>query len=365
MRTKTETKFGIRVSVCVFLITLVSLMPTAANAWWSFEDFSELTEDDWNYVRDLKYDNSGVYYQCFIIETFPVQLEVLADPRHADLTEVIIPESIPDLINSIWTAEPLQYTKMKFVPAVVGKVGAKAFYKSKIEKISLSSTVKFIGDRAFESSSLENITIPEGVVFIGDRAFARSRLKDIVIPESIKYLGAGCFYGCATMGTVVLPSTLERLNGDTFANAYPTDIYCYAENPPLASISDFSIFESKNMLDCLPDGPWDAGTILHVPAESIELYKLTEPWKYFPQDRIVPIETTQSDETYSDRDDMSYVVANGEISVFGAENDIIEIFAVDGRRLAFHQFTSPSSFVYHGAGVIILSFNGKSLKISL
>ncbi len=53
--------------------------------------------------------------------------------------------------------------------------------------------VKKIGARAFFASKLESITIPEGVVEIDSMAFAKSYFKALALPRSLEKIGRGAF----------------------------------------------------------------------------------------------------------------------------------------------------------------------------
>ena len=57
-------------------------------------------------------------------------------------------------------------------------------YGSKVNSITLPSTLKTIGEHAFECSGAQSIVIPENVEFIGNAAFYDSRLESITIKSS-------------------------------------------------------------------------------------------------------------------------------------------------------------------------------------
>src|SRR5690606_37400325 len=58
------------------------------------------------------------------------------------------------------------------IPASVEKIGAYAFYKSRISTVKLNGTsLTHIGARAFSDIQISSITIPSSVQEIGDEAF--------------------------------------------------------------------------------------------------------------------------------------------------------------------------------------------------
>ena len=93
-------------------------------------------------------------------------------------------------------------------------------------------------------------------------------LSSITIPNncSIEYRA---FYGCSNLTSVTIGSGCRLLFEKIFANCQKlTDVYCYAVQVPPTS---HNVFLDSNI----------ENATLHVPAESIELYKTTLPWSNF------------------------------------------------------------------------------------
>ena len=107
------------------------------------------------------------------------------------------------------------------VPDGVIGIGSIAFsYNSKIKKVCLPSTVKFIDVRAFSGChKLEKISLPEGLECIGAKAFENcSALKEIDIPSTVVELGYKCFYGASKLVTVKIPQGVSEIKGGVFQN---------------------------------------------------------------------------------------------------------------------------------------------------
>ncbi len=102
-------------------------------------------------------------------------------------------------------------------------------------------------------------------------------MTSVTIPSSVKSIDYGTFRKCSGLVYVILPQYLESLNEDVFDGCDGlTDIYCYSETVPSAYENSF--YNPENI-------------ILHVPEESIEAYRTTEPWDKFKD--YVPL--TKSD----------------------------------------------------------------------
>lgn len=126
------------------------------------------------------------------------------------------------------------------LPEGITTIPGSSFYAcGALDNINLPSTIRSIEEKAFAGcTSLKEITLPEGLKTLGVGAFSLSGLTSIVIPESVtdistyifrdcpltyceiksplKEIPKGMFYRCSKLKQVVLPSTLERFNKDSF-----------------------------------------------------------------------------------------------------------------------------------------------------
>ena len=135
----------------------------------------------------------------------------------------------------------------------------------------IPNSVTSIGNHAFAyCSGLTSITIPNSVTsIVGSAFFYCSGLTAVTIPNSVTSIGYGAFSGCSGLTSVTIGSGVKKINDYAFANCQElTDVYCYAENVPSTSSDAF-------------EGSYIEYATLHVPAESIEKYKATNPWRLF------------------------------------------------------------------------------------
>ena len=120
----------------------------------------------------------------------------------------------------------------------------------------------------------KNTTIPESVTSIGEAAFEMCKgLTSITIPEGVTSIGESAFDYCFDLTSITIPSSIIVIGKSAFMVCRSLkDVYCYATTPPTAADKKYG----RN------------STTLHVPAASIEAYKMTAPWNQFKN--IVAIE---------------------------------------------------------------------------
>jgi hypothetical protein len=158
------------------------------------------------------------------------------------------------------------------IPNSVTTIGERAFEDCRnLTSITIPNSVTSIGDRTFyDCSRLTSITIPNSVMSIGSSAFySCSSLTSITIPNSVTSIGEVAFHGCSGLTTLIIGSGINDIGYGAFAKCPNlADVYCYAVNVP------------QTFTDAFDDSKVEY-TTLHVPDESLQAYKETEPWSQF------------------------------------------------------------------------------------
>ena len=185
------------------------------------------------------------------------------------------------------------------VPYSVVAIAMEAFGNCKeLTSILLPNTLKIIYEEGFWYSGLKSISIPNSVIQIEDYGFAR----------------------CNDLETVVLGSGMTRLSKYAFESCGKLkDMYCYTSQVLSASSRSF------NSASC-------ATAILHVPADLVETYKVTEPWRAFGT--IIPL-------TDSDPKPTSGIYK----LQFNNEPSAVNCYDLQGRKIA-----SPQKGIYINDG---------------
>ncbi|MGI6033383.1 MAG: leucine-rich repeat domain-containing protein [Coriobacteriales bacterium] len=109
------------------------------------------------------------------------------------------------------------------VPSTVGgmpvtEIAPEAFaYATQLEEIELPDSIEVIGEKSFVGSGITRIRLPRSVRRIGRRAFSNChRLERVELNEGLVEIGHEAFASCENLGAILLPSTVKKLQLDSF-----------------------------------------------------------------------------------------------------------------------------------------------------
>ena len=152
-------------------------------------------------------------------------------------------------------------------------IGRCAFMNSKnLTSVEIPQSVISINDGAFSYSSIREIKIGENVKEVSEAFMECNRLHEISFPNSVEILDCSFIHG--SIQRISLGTGIKSIPSYFLTYCSPTDVYCFSKNPPA---TDETSFMSANT--------WQA--TLHVPQETIEVYKTTSPWNEFGE--IIPL----------------------------------------------------------------------------
>ena len=150
--------------------------------------------------------------------------------------ELAIPSSVTEIGDGAF--KDCTYLSGKLIlPANLKKIGSKTFENCKFftGTLVIPNSVTEIGQEAFsDCSRITGLSLPNNLRKIGYGAFARctSLTGPLSIPETVKEIGSYAFYNCPKFtGDFVLPSALESIGTDAFANTQNTNNLVFQSLP--------------------------------------------------------------------------------------------------------------------------------------
>ncbi len=153
------------------------------------------------------------------------------------------------------------------LPGTLTTIGNYAFRSCKaLETITLPDNLSAIGNFAFNNcTALQNTVFPPGITFIGEEAFsftaiqeldlkACSRLRSIdqwafahceqlthvTLPEGLNTMGDGIFFGCQSLHSVIMPTTVTAIAPYMLKGAAISNDDIFNEN--ITTIGDYALF---------------------------------------------------------------------------------------------------------------------------
>ena len=121
----------------------------------------------------------------------------------------------------------------------------------------------------------KNTVIPTTVAAIGYGAFwSNDELTNVTIPDNVTLIDGYSYSNCNNLQTVTIGTGVKEIKNWAFRDCKSLkNFYCYATTPPTTgSLAFWYLIYDKAV---------NANATLHVPAESVDLYKGTSPWSGF------------------------------------------------------------------------------------
>ena len=215
-------------------------------------------------------------------------LKIEQDAFHncISLTSLSIPGSTKELTPSIGCLRLAHISVTEGNPAYIGIDGvvyslngeALVWFPEGMEKdeIRFSPTLKSIGEYALQKCKVRSIVLPASLTSIGKSAFYAAEIESVVLPDGLQSIPLGIFQQCSKLVSVTLGSACETLSDYCFDGCTLRHLYVKAAIPPVCQSGTF-YGVVKIFTDCT----------LHVPKESLPIYRNHSTWKQFQHLAII------------------------------------------------------------------------------
>lgn len=266
-------------------ITIPSSTETIGEyAFWNCQKISNLI-----IPKGVKFIGKKVFARCSGLLSISVEegnnnynsrnncnaiIETSSDILITGCRNTIIPDGVVAIGDGAFEhCYELYYLEM---PKSVVSLGEDAFFNCAfLASLDISNIVE-IGPGCFNScTQLDFGSLPEGLTVISEQSFsAIYTLETVTIPPKVKEIKKWAFWSNKYLSTVYIPENVEKLEMGVFAECKSLkDLYCYGKQLPNAAIDLFvTEYDLKSAKTDL------ANAVLHVPAQSLELYRTTKPW---------------------------------------------------------------------------------------
>ena len=165
----------------------------------------------------------------------------------------------------------------------VSSIGENAFAGcEELKSVQLPSTVRGVNSCAFLGcTNLQQVSIPTTIQSVNSCAFTGcTSLEQVVLPRRMELVDSLTLYCCASLTSVVLPHRVRTICNSAMEHLPAmTNLYCFASTPPIVEQGAFTLSDQQRCT-------------LHVPKESLQLYRESPEWSNFY--RIVAL----NDENY-------------------------------------------------------------------
>ncbi len=191
----------------------------------------------------------GVGVNCFSGCTSLLSVEFPTKPQYFNsgafdgCSSLVMPVEIVEEMKTVGGLSGVQLSNSVLNLDKAETILSNAFQNTKLEELTIGTSVKSIGDAAFSGSSLKKvsmenspltelssscfynnknlstISLPKGLKIIGTKALSGcSALEKIELPETVEYINSSVFYGNSNLQKINVPKNLRRVGPNCFFN---------------------------------------------------------------------------------------------------------------------------------------------------
>lgn len=143
----------------------------------------------------------------------------------------------------------------------VQKVSIHFLQYSGVVKCEIENVADITDRYLTNTGTLKQLILHKGVSTIGTLRDCKS-LEGITVPEGVTTMADGCFDGCTSLKSAVIPSTMQQMSG-FYDSTGLTEVYFYALTPPT------TYYDEKKV----PPFHANGKGVIHVLPEAVDAYK--------------------------------------------------------------------------------------------
>lgn len=286
-----------------------SIKEIGYNAFEGCQNLKEVHICDLEAWCQIRFDNDNVSFDDESSWTNPLMYAHRLILNGVELAKLTIPNSIQVILPGTFVG----YSGTIIIPEGVTSIGPFAFYGSENLSVSIPSSLTKIAATSFANAQnlklyitdlshwcnklnmswdswhshsydlyldgkiVTDAVIPDDITEINKNVFSYCKsLVSVNVPNNIKTIKDDAFKKCYNLSMVILGNGIQTIGGRAFSSCRNLkDVYCYAENPP--NLPDVQgVYNSKAFGDSYIEY-----ATLHVPEESLSLYKSAAVWGKF------------------------------------------------------------------------------------
>ena len=187
----------------------------------AFYNCGKISSIDWpsslEYIGEYAFVYSGIQEAVL-----PEGFRGMGDNAFAGsgLKKLVLPSSVTEIGTFNLFAD---CTKLEDVtlPSTLTKITSSGVFSgcTSLRYIDLPEELSVLGYWTFQNSGLESFTLPKNINVVVERLLAGcEKLTEVNLHEGITLIQGGAFYGCSSLESILLPSTLTELRDNAFTN---------------------------------------------------------------------------------------------------------------------------------------------------
>lgn len=140
------------------------------------------------------------------------------------LKSVVIPESVTSIGNRAFNY--CKKLSKVSIPKSVTYIGDEVFQGSQwLSDLKKKNTLVVVNNILIDGTGATGkVTIPKNVKMISGSAFSGSKLESISIPSSVTYIGSYCFSYCKSLKKITIPDSVSYI-GEIIKHNHSSDSY--------------------------------------------------------------------------------------------------------------------------------------------